>query len=132
MEQYELLEKAILNCFITSPELIKKTKLSEKHFKKHRRLFIFLKDFYERFGKFDISLMGSVCTNPAEALDYIAEIVDTTSISANFSLYEERLLKLYNNFNEIEEINKLNKKLYLREIDLNDFKIELKEIIGEI
>ncbi len=132
MKQYELLERSILNCFIVEPELIEKTKLESKHFKKHHRLFNFLKDFYKRFKTFDISLMGSVCTNPSEAIDYIADIIDTISVPSRYSLYEEQLLCMYKDFNTIESINKLTRKLYTREIELDDFKSELKEIIGEI
>ena len=132
MEQYEVLENAILNCLIVKPELFKTTKLSEKHFKKHRRFYKFLKEFYDLFGKIDFSLIKSCSINPSEVMNYVADIIDTTSIPSNFEIYEERLLKFYNQFETIEEINKLNKKLYLREIDIDDFKIELKEIIGEI
>lgn len=132
MDQYEVLESAVLNCLIVKPELFKTIKLNEKHFKKHRRFYKFLKEFYDLFGKIDFSLIKTCSINPNEVMNYVADIIDTTSIPSNFELYEERLLKFYNQFETIEEINKLNKKLYLREIDLDDFKIELKEIIGEI
>ncbi|MBO7526491.1 MAG: hypothetical protein J6T74_01185 [Clostridia bacterium] len=132
MEQYEVLENAVLNCLIVKPELFKIIKLSEKHFKKHRRFYKFLKEFYDLFGKIDFSLIKSCSINPSEVMNYVADIIDTTSIPSNFELYEERLLKFYNQFEIIEEINKLNKKLYLRDIDIDNFKIELKEIIGEI
>ena len=128
MKNYEYLEKAVLNCFIIDPNLFKKTRLEGKHFKKYSRLFNFLKNFYNKFGTFDISLMGSVCSNPSEAIDYIADIIDTTSVPGRFNLYETQLLKFYNDFNTIEEIHILEHKLYTRELDLEDFKNELKGI----
>lgn len=129
MQQYEEMERAILNCLITKPELFKEIKLSEKHFKKHRRFYIFIKEYYDTFGKFDISLLKSTCKNPGEALDYIVEIIDTTSITAHFDLYQERMLKMYENFEKIEEIHKLERRLYIREIDLDEFKNEIKRIL---
>ena len=131
MEQYKELEEAILNCLIIKPELFKTTKLNEKHFKKHKRFYVFIKKFYDTFGNFDLSLLKSACSNPGEVMDYIADIINTTSVTGNFELYERRLLKLYDNFEEIENIHKLEKRLYFREIDIDEFKKELKQILGE-
>jgi replicative DNA helicase len=130
MLQYEEIERAILNCLIIEPDLFKNIKVSEKHFKKHRRFYIFIKEYYDTFGKFDISLLKSTCKNPGEALDYIAEIIDTTSIAANFDLYQERMLKMYENFEKIEEIHQLEHKLYTRAVTLDEFKNEIQSILG--
>lgn len=129
MEQYELLEKAVLNCFIVKPELLKTTKLIDKHFIKHKRFFNFIKKFYKTFGNLDITLIGSVCTNPKEVIDYLADIIDVTSISSNYELYEQRLLLFYEDYEKIEEIHKLERRLYTREIDLDEFKSEIKRIL---
>jgi hypothetical protein len=128
---YELLEKAILDSFIIKPELLSTTTLEEKHFKSHRRLFIFLKECYKRFGTLDIKLMASVCPNASDMIDYIADVIDGNTCSSRFKLYQERLLDLYTNFEIIEEVYKLTKKLYIRDIDLEDYKKELKYILGE-
>lgn len=132
MLQYEEIERAILNCLIIEPDLFKNIKVSEKYFKKHRRFYTFIKEYYDTFGKFDISLLKATCKNPGEALDYIAEIIDTTSIVANFDLYQERMLKMYDNFETIEDIHKLEHKLYTRAITLDEFKDEIKSILGRI
>lgn len=132
MLQYEELERAILNCLIIEPDLFKNIKISEKHFKKHKNFYKFIKQYYDTFGKFDIALLKSTCKNPSEAMDYIAEIVDTTSIVANFDLYQERLLKYYDNFEKIEDIHQLEHKLYTRSITLDEFKDEIKSILGRI
>lgn len=131
MDQYEELERAILNCLIIDADLFKKSKLNDKHFKKHRNFYLFIKKYYDTFGKFDIPLLKSTCINPSEAMDYIANIIDTTSIVSNFELYENRLLKYYKNFETIEEIHKLEKKLYSREIDLYEFKKEIKGMLED-
>ena len=131
MEQYEEIEKAVLNCFIMKPELLKSTKLTTKHFKKFNNFFNFMKSFYERTGSFDISLMKTACKNPSLAIDYIAEIIDTTSILGHFEDYEKRLLKLFTEYYGVEEIHKLEQRLYSREIDLGEFKTEILKILGD-
>ena len=132
MLQYEEIERAILNCLIIEPDLFKNIKVSEKYFKKHRRFYIFIKEYYDTFGKFDISLLKTTCKNPSEALNYIAEIIDTTSIVANFDLYQERMLKMYDNFEKIEDIHQLEHKLYTRAITLDEFKNEIQSILGRV
>lgn len=128
---YDLLEKAILDSFIIKPELLETTTLEEKHFKYNKRLFIFINKCYQRFGTLDIKLMASVCPNASDMIDYIADIIDGNNCSARFNLYEEQLINLYTNFEIIEEVYKLTKKLYIRDIDLEDYKKELKYILGE-
>lgn len=129
MDQYEEMERAILNCLITKPELFENIKLNEKHFKKHRRFYTFIKEYYDTFGKFDIPLLKTTCKNPREAIDYIADIIDARSITANFDLYQDRLLLMYKDFDKIEDIHKLEHKLYTRSISLEEFISELKSIL---
>lgn len=131
MKQYEEMERAVLNCFIIKPELLKTTKLTTKHFKKFNNFFNFMKTFYERTGSFDISLMKSACKNPNTALNYIAEIIDTTSVIGHFEDYEKRLLKLFTEYYGVEEVHKLEQKLYMREIDMVEFKNEFLKILGD-
>lgn len=129
MIQYEEAERAVLNCFIVRPELTKTTKLDTKHFKKFGNFFTFIKDFYNETGTFDISLMKTACKNPEVAVNYVAEIIDTTSVISNFEYYENRMLKLFEEYYAVEEIHKLEQALYSRKIDLDTFKQELKGIL---
>ena len=87
--------------------------------------------YYERYKCFDLSLLKSACKNPGVVLNYIADIINTTSILSHFKLYEQRLLQLYEEYYAIDEIHKLEQKLYAREIDLDEFKNELKYIFKE-
>lgn len=130
MDQYEILERAVLNCFLMKPELLKETKLKERHFKKHRRFFSFINNFYNNFGNLDISLMSSVCIEPAKVFNYIGNIIDTNSVSSRFNLYENQMLLFYQDFNAIIEIHELEKKLYARKISLEEFTEEFNKIIG--
>lgn len=132
MEQYEILERAILNCLIINPKNFDKLKIGSRYFRKHHRLFNFLKEFYEKFGTLDISLIGTVCKNPSEALDYIADIMDTTSISANFERYQDQLILFHKDCLKIEDIHKLEQRLYKREITLEEFEDEIQSILGRI
>lgn len=131
MEQYELIERAVLNCFFTNPKLIETTKLESKHFKKNHRLFNFLKAFYNKYKSFDISLIGSHCDDPGKVIDYIADIMDSTSVASRFPLYERRLIEMYYDYNYAREIYKSAKSLYNHDIDIEQFKNELKFILGE-
>ena len=103
--------------------------------KKKRELspeLLFLKKYYDTFGRFDIQLLKTACKNPGEALDYIADIIDTTSIVSNFDLYQERLLQMRTDFEKIEDVHKLEQRLYSREITLEQFDEEFKTIMGRI
>jgi replicative DNA helicase len=132
MKQYDEMERAILNCLIIEPDLFKNIKVSEKHFKNHKNFYLFLKKYYDTFGRFDIQLLKTACKNPGEALDYIADIIDTTSIVSNFDLYQERLLQMRTDFEKIEDVHKLEQRLYSREITLEQFDEEFKTIMGRI
>lgn len=131
MNGYELLEQAVLDCLIINPELMKNTKLEDKYFKKNKRLWLFIKECYKRFGTLDISLMASVCPNASDMIDYVADVIDGNHYSARFNLYQDQLINLYEDFEAIDEIYKLSKKLYIRDIKLEDFKKEIKRLIGD-
>lgn len=130
MDQYVVLEKAVLNCFIVNPDLMKQTKLGAKHFKKYHNLFNVFVELYKRFETIDVSLLQSVCKNPEKVVDYIAEVIDTGSVASRYKIYEKRLLQLYLEYNGVEEIHKLSRKLFSREIDLKTFKAQLDELYG--
>lgn len=127
---YERLEQAVLDCIIYKPELLESTKLEEKYFKKYKRLWVFLKECYKRFGSLDISLMASVCPNACELIDYVADVMDGKHYSARFEQYQEQLIELYDDYEEIEKLYQLSKKLYIREINLENYKKEIKRLLG--
>ncbi len=130
-KSYDLLEKAILESFIINPELMKTTKVEEKHFKYNKRLFIFINKCYQRFGTLDISLMASVCPNASDMIDYIADIINGDTTYVRCKQYEEQLINLYDDFELIENIYNLSKKLYIRDIKIEEFKKEIKKLLGD-
>lgn len=131
MKKYEELEQAILDCIICNPELMKDNKLNDKYFKTNKRLWLFLKACYERFGTFDIALMASVCPNASDMIDYIADVIDGGHHVARFNLYQERLIEMYEDEEIIEKIYILSRKLYAGVIKLEDFKKGIKEFISD-
>lgn len=130
MNQYEAVERAILNCYFVKPELMETRKVETRHFKKYRGLFNAFKKMYEEKKTIDFNLLQSMCKDPMKAMDYLADVIDCTSVSGNYKIYEQRLLKLYLEHDGIEAIHKLEAELYSRKIDLATFKAEVDEICG--
>lgn len=89
------LELSILSCLILDPDLNKKLRVNDIHFKKHRRMFLFMKSFYERFGTYDIQLMYSVCKDKWHIINYLEMLMDVEITTKNFELYQDRLIEQY-------------------------------------
>lgn len=130
-KSYEIIEKAVLESIIINPDLMKELKLTDKHFKNHQRLWLFIKECYKRNGYIDIPSMARICPNAADMIDYIADVISTGTYTARFNEYQQYIIELYDDFETIEEIYKLSKKLYIRDIKLEDYKKEIKRLIGE-
>lgn len=130
-KSYEIIERAILESIIIDSDLMKKLKLEDKHFKNHKRLWLFVKECYKRNGFIDIPSMARVCPNAADMIDYVADIISTGTKTARFEEYQQFIIDLYDDFEVIEKIYALSKKLYIRDIKLDDFKKEIKELIGD-
>ena len=61
MNKYNDLEMSILSCLLLKPELLMESLIIEdKHFIKHKKLWVFMKEFYNKFHNFDITLMCSI------------------------------------------------------------------------
>ena len=131
VDDYELLEKAVLDSIILNPDLMKNIKLDDKHFKTHRRLWCFIKECYKRFGTLDIPTMARVCPNASDMIDYVADILMSQSSYTRFYIYQEQLLGLYKNYEEVKGYYDLALKLYKRDITLDEYKKEVKYLIGD-
>ena len=71
MNKYNNLELSILSCLLQRSELMEQIKLEDKHFIKQKRLWLFMKSFYKKFGNFDLTLMTTVAKNKYIMMDYI-------------------------------------------------------------
>ena len=130
-KSYEIIERAILESIIVDSNLMKELKLEDKHFKNHKRLWLFVKECYKRNGFIDVPSMARICPNAADMIDYVADIISTGTKTARFEEYQQFIIDLYDDFEVIEKIYALSKKLYIRDIKLDDFKKEIKELIGD-
>lgn len=132
MKKYENLELVVLSCLLQKPELMKNTILENKHFLNHKRIWIFLKSFYERFGNFDFNLMFAIVKNKEDFLNSLANLYDFELLPNHFKEYESLLIKAYEQKDEdrekIEKIYVLANELYVGKIDLQEFVEKIKDI----
>ena len=133
MENYEDdLELNILACLLLKPELMKKCYLEDKHFLKHKRMWLFMKSFYNKFKTFDARLMATVATDKRQVIDYTSLIIMCCPIFSNFDKYQERLIEMYEESEKdkwvIQRIYNLANDLLVRSISVADFKNKVDKI----
>ena len=135
MNKYTDLELNVLSCLLIKPELMEKLRLEDKHFIKQQRLWQFMKSFYSKFKTFDSALMISVCQDKFQIIEYVMWLLELNPTPSNFEKYQERLIEMYEEEQQdkikIQKIYNLSNELYVRKINLDDFKNELKRIIGD-
>lgn len=135
MNKYTDLELNVLSCLLIKPELMGKLRLEDKHFVKQQRLWQFMKSFYSKFKTFDSALMISVCQDKFQIIEYIMWLLELNPTPSNFEKYQERLIEMYEEEQQdkikIQKIYNLSNELYVRKINLDDFKNELKRIMGD-
>ena len=131
MQQYYDLEMSIMSCLLLKPKLMEELKLEDKHFKKHYRLWQFMKAFYKKYQTFDVILMFSVCKDKFQIIKYLQMLADIEPVPSNFNKYQDQLIELYKQKKKeryiIENIYTLANDLYIGNIDLNQFKNKIKE-----
>ena len=126
IENVKDLEYCILSCILINPELMEKVTLEDKYFTRSNRMWQFMKAFYKKFKNFDINLMYSVCKDKYQIIAMVEILLDYDAVPNNFEKYQKQLIELYNEENyEKMMINKIFEKaneLYVRNININDFK----------
>lgn len=131
-DEIKNLEMNIMSCLLIKPELMEKLILEDKHFVKHQRLWQFMKAFYKKFNTFDVQLMYSVCKDKWHIINYIILLLDVETTTHNFDLYQKQLLELYEERKKdkfiIENVYKLANELYVRNISVENFKIQIEKI----
>ena len=132
MKKYNDLELSILSCLVLKPELMKKVKFEDKHIVKYQRLWQFLKSFYEKFGNFDPILMFDICSDNWNLVAFVLRLTDLELNANNFEIYQNRLIESYNELKKekwiIEKVYKLANNLYVRNININEFRNEVDKI----
>jgi len=126
MYNYGELELLILSCIWIKPELLNTTKLEDKHFINNKKIFVFFKSFYKKFGMFDSEIMCKLASNKYKMVDYLKVISELEPTTANFEKYEDLLLELYNEAKKEkwlrEKTFQLANDLYLKNITSEQFK----------
>lgn len=129
---YNDLEFQVLSCIIQKPELMKITKLQDKHFINHKRLWVFMKSFYEKFGNFDFAIMYNIVDKKDMFMEYMTRLMDFELLPHRFEQYEQRLIDKYEESQKdewtINMIYDFANKLYVRSITIDEFKSKLNEI----
>ena len=132
MKDYYELEDIVLSCILLKPELIKKD-INEKYFVKNKRMYKFMKTFYERYQCFDIPLMYNVCRDKVRIYYNIEKLVLVECNIDCFDKYCELLKQKYNIKKEerviINTISDLTDKLLVGSITLQEFVKNINLII---
>lgn len=132
MNEYTDLESCILSCLLQKPELMDKVILDDKYFIKHKKIWLFMKAFYNKFHNFDLVLMATICKEKYTIVEYIGYLLDKEPTPSRFNEYQKQLIDLYEENKKekwiIEKIYSLANDLYVRSITSNEFKIKLDDI----
>ncbi len=129
------IEINILSCLLLKPELMENNKLEDKYFKKHKRLWIFMKAFYGKFKTFDSALMMSVCNNQWKMALYLESLFEVEPAPSNFYKYQDRLIEEYYQSEKnrwiINRIYELSNDLYVNKITIEEFKTGVQNVCSK-
>lgn len=103
------MEMCIMACLFIQPELMENVFVEDKHFTKHKRMWKFMRTFYEKFKTFDINVMYSVCKDKWHIMNYIEELMYVDAYPCYFKQYQERLIEIYN---DTEKEKFIREKVY--------------------
>ena len=126
MYDYGYLELLILGCMWADPKILERTKLENKHFKNNEKIFIFMKEFYKKFGFFDNAFMCQMAKDKYKYNEYFKIISQLEPTGSQYDKYESLLLELYNEAKEEkwlrEKTFELANNLYMKNITCKQFK----------
>ena len=99
-EKQKNMELNIMCCLLMRPELMEEMEIGDEEFRNYKRLWKFLKAFYNRFRNFDIELMASVCNDKYQIVEYAQMILERQASTTNFKKYQKMLVE----FNHKEKL----------------------------
>lgn len=132
-EEYYQLEKDVLDSLLVKPELMENLEIDDKYFVKYKRLWIFMKSFYDKFHNFDIDTMASLSTSKNSLVRYVSTVQSESNASyVRFDTYLQRLKDMFEENKQevavIEKIYELSNDLFVRKIKLKDFYEKINQI----
>ncbi len=129
MYNYGELELLILSCIWIKPELLDSTKLEEKHFIINKKMFLFFKSFYKKFGFFDNELACRKASDRYKYNEYIKVLANLEPTISHFNKYEDLLLELYDETEKEkwlrEKVFTLANDLYMKNMTSQQFKKQI-------
>lgn len=132
MNRYNDLELSILSCIVQKPELMEQVILDDKYFVKHKKIWLFLKSFYNKFHNFDLTLMYSICKDKYRIVQYIMWLIEQDPDIRLFNEYQKQLIDLYNESKKekwiTEKIYALANELWVKNINTNEFKNKIENV----
>ena len=132
MDKYYDLEINILSCILQKPKLMEDIILEDKYFIKHKKLFLFLKEVYQKFGDLDLHIMYSIIKDKYHFMDYIIWLIDVEPAVSNFKKYQQQLIDLFNETKRSkyirEKIYELANNLFVKNIEVDDFRKRVDKI----
>lgn len=132
MFDYGHIELSILSCFWLKPELLNETKLEEKHFKYGKKIFVLFKSFYKKFGNLDIESICHLVNDQYKFMDYMKVITQQEPTVANFKMYEDLLIDLYNEEDHERWLRSaafsIANDFYTRNINSKEFKEQIDKL----
>lgn len=128
-EKQKNMELNIMCCVLMRPELMEQIEIEDREFTNFKRLWRFLKTFYNKFETFDIELMASVCNDKYQIIEYVQMILERQATTVNFKKYQKALLDL-NHKKKLEDF--FTDKAYEYVFELGTSTITSDEFIEKI
>ena len=132
MNKYNNLEVSILSILLQKPNLMNNLIIDEKYFIKNKKIWLFMKSFYKRFGNFDLNLMYSVCKNKYHLVSHLEHLALSEPCPSLFEEYQKQLMKEYDELKKDkwirEKVYELANDYYVMNLSLEDFKKEINNI----
>lgn len=132
MNKYNDLETSILSILLQKSNLMNNLIIDEKYFIKNKKIWLFMKSFYKRFGNFDLNLMYSVCKNKYHLVSHLEQLALSEPCPSLFEEYQKQLMKEYDELKKDkwirEKIYELANDYYVMNLSLEDFKKEINNI----
>lgn len=131
-QKYFELETSILSCVLQKPELMKKITIEDKYFMNYKKLWVFMKSFYNKFGNLDIVMMCTIAKPQYKFMMYIKDLIEIEPVPERIEEYQKLLIELCEEEKKnkfiIDKIYNLANDLLVRKVDVSEFRNKVDKI----